>query len=98
MAANVVKSSRRGAAPGERRGGRKKGTPNKSTAELKALAGVHAETAIKALVGIAQNSESDAARVSAIKELLDRGFGRSTQSVDLTGAVSFTGLDVTIKR
>lgn len=34
--AKVAKSSNRGSKPGERRGGRKKSTPNKTTAEIKA--------------------------------------------------------------
>lgn len=33
--AKVAKTSNRGSAPGERRGGRKKGTPNKHTAAVK---------------------------------------------------------------
>lgn len=35
MNATVAQKSRRGSAPGERRGGRVKGTPNKITAKLK---------------------------------------------------------------
>ena len=34
--AEVAKTSNRGSAPGERRGGRQKGTPNKLTASVKA--------------------------------------------------------------
>lgn len=41
---------------------------------------VHAPKAIKELARLATASESDAARVSAIKELLDRGFGRAPQA------------------
>ena len=37
--AKVAKSSRRGSAKGERRGGRQKGTPNKKTAELQEILG-----------------------------------------------------------
>jgi hypothetical protein len=35
------------------------------------------------LVRIFGHSESDAARVAAIKEIFDRGFGRPKQSVDM---------------
>lgn len=98
MSAKVAKSSKRGSAPGERRGGRKKGTLNKSTADLKAIAGQYTEEAVEALVKVIRGTESDAARVSAVKELLDRAHGRATQSVDVSGDMTFKGLDVTIRR
>ena len=41
-----------GSKPGERRGGRKPGTPNKVTAELAGLARVHTADAIARLVAI----------------------------------------------
>jgi hypothetical protein len=59
--------------------GRVKGVPNKSTKDIKALAQVHTPAALKTLVSIMGASESDAARVSAAKELLDRGYGKSPQ-------------------
>ena len=65
-----------GAIPGA---GRKPGVPNKATAEIKALAQVHASVAIKELARLAVGAESEAARVAAIKELLDRGYGKSSQ-------------------
>lgn len=68
-------------AAGYKTGGRKPGTPNKSTAAIKALAQEHAETVIVELARLAIESESDAARVAAIKELLDRGFGKSPQAI-----------------
>lgn len=69
----------RGSQPGERRGGRQKGTPNKATADVKALAQKHAPAAITELARLATKAESEAARVSAIKELLDRAYGKSKQ-------------------
>lgn len=63
--------------------GRPKGVPNKATAELKALAQVHAPMAIEKLVQLIQHAESEAAQVAAIRELLDRGFGKPSQA--LTG-------------
>lgn len=66
-------------------GGRAKGTPNKATAEIKALARLHAEKAMKELARLALNAESEAARVAAIKELFDRGFGKPAQSVQHSG-------------
>ena len=75
----------RGAKPGERRGGRKKGTPNKATAGLKELAQQYTADALRVLSEIMLNVESPpAARVAASNSLLDRGYGRPPQA--LTGA------------
>lgn len=65
--------------------GRPAGRPNKITADIKALAQVHAETAITELATILTTSESDQARIAAAKELLDRGFGKATQHSEITG-------------
>jgi len=56
--------------------------PNKVTADIKALAQTHGEAAIKELHRIATTAENDATRVAAIRELLDRGFGKATQYVE----------------
>ncbi len=64
--------------------GRPKGSLNKSTKDIKALAQKHTPEALKTLVRIMGKSESDAARVAAAKELLDRGYGRATQTIDTT--------------
>lgn len=72
----------RGSKPGERRGGRRKGTLNKATADVKAAAQQYTAEAIEALIGIVRASESDAARVAAVKELLDRGHGKARQPID----------------
>lgn len=71
-----------GSKPGERRGGRPKGGLNKATADVKAVAQIYTEEAVNALAVIMRTSESDAAKVAAIKELLDRGHGKSPQSLD----------------
>ena len=62
-----------------RTGGRVKGTPNKATADIKALARVHTAAAMKELARLALEAESERARVAAIKELFDRGFGKASQ-------------------
>ena len=83
---------------GKREGaGRKPGIPNKATAEIKALAQVHAEIAIRELARLAVSAESEAARVAAIKELLDRGYGKSAQSVTGEGGEGAVQLHHTIK-
>lgn len=73
--------------PGGRRegAGRKPGVPNKATAEIKAIAQQYTDKAIKALAQIVESSESDAARVSAANALLDRGWGKAVQGVEVTG-------------
>lgn len=81
----------RGSKPGERRGGRKPGSPNKVTAakaegiDVKALAGQYTEMAIAQLAHLAQNATSEAARVAAVNSLLDRGHGKATQAVEHSG-------------
>ena len=66
---------------GRKTGGRVKGVPNKATREIKALAQQYTDQALTTLVQVMQASESDAARVAAARELLDRGYGKSTQAV-----------------
>lgn len=77
-------------AAGRKTGGRVRGTPNKATADIKALAMAHAPAAMKELARLAIKAESEAARVAAIKELFDRGFGKAKQSVELDGSLSVT--------
>jgi hypothetical protein len=69
--------------PGQSRtktGGRKKGTPNKATREVKDLAQQYAPDALKELARLAREAENESARVSAIKELLDRAYGKAPQA------------------
>jgi hypothetical protein len=76
----------RGSAPGERRGGRRPGTPNKHPSEIKAVAAQHGPaiiTKLAELAGVIEGNAADsqAVQVQAMKELLDRGFGRPVQPV-----------------
>lgn len=67
-------------------GGRQKGTPNKITADIKEIAQSFGHEAITHLVEIARNGDAPpAARVAAVKEILDRGYGKARQDVELTG-------------
>jgi hypothetical protein len=76
----VAKTSNRGSAPGERRGGRKAGVPNKATASLKEIARQYTDDALETLATIMGNEgEPAAARVSAANALLDRGYGKPSQ-------------------
>lgn len=54
---------------------------SKSLTEIRSLARSHTETALSALAGIAQNGQSESARVAASVALLDRGWGKPTQPV-----------------
>jgi hypothetical protein len=67
-------------AKGRKTGGRKPGIPNKATRELKELAQPYAPEAIATLCEIMQHGETEAARVAAARELLDRGYGRPAGS------------------
>lgn len=64
---------------GQRIGGRQPGTPNKATAEIRDLARKYTPEALKELARLTTQAESEQARVSAIKELFDRAYGKSTQ-------------------
>jgi hypothetical protein len=77
-------------AKGVKTGGRRAGTPNKVTADIKALAQNYAADAITMLATILTTSENDSARIAAAKELLDRGYGRASQAVELNGEVGLT--------
>ena len=62
--------------------GRQRGTPNKSTAEIKALARVEGPACIELLAAFRDDASHPVmARIEAIKVLLDRGYGRPSQSV-----------------
>lgn len=80
MTAKVARSSNRGSKSGERRGGRKAGTPNKSTATLKELAREYTAEALNTLAKVLAGGEGipAAAQVAAAKELLDRGYGKAS--------------------
>ena len=54
----------------------------KATAEIRSLARVHTESALKVLAGVMNQSEAPAAaRVSAAQALLDRGWGKPSQPI-----------------
>jgi len=77
-------------AGGRRSGaGRPKGSPNQVTSVPRLVVGELARTftddALYTLVDIAKNGRTESARVSAAIALLDRGYGRPPQSMELTG-------------
>lgn len=63
-------------ARGRKTGGRKAGTPNRSTAEVKALAQQYGAAALEKLAWLMHNAESDMTKLMACKEILDRAYGK----------------------
>lgn len=65
--------------------GRPKGVPNHATRDIKALAQSYGPAAILSLAKLAgmipgeDGAVSEPARISAIKELMDRGYGKAVQ-------------------
>ena len=77
--------------------GRKPGSLNKSTQDVKALALKYCPAAMAELGRLAVQAESEQARVSAIKELLDRGYGKSAVTVGGTGPNGEIMLGIDVK-
>src|SRR5271156_2013028 len=75
----------RGSKPGERRGGRQKGTPNKTTAEIRELAQAHGPDAIAEAARLMKSAQSEATRIAAIGLILDRGYGKSIEKMEYGG-------------
>jgi hypothetical protein len=69
----------KGSPKGVKQGGRKPGTPNKATAEVKAYAQQYAPAVLEELARLATKAKSEQARVAAGKEILDRAYGKATQ-------------------
>jgi hypothetical protein len=94
----IIKTMAKGTWGGKRPGtggrrpgsGRRKGTPNFMTRELKEICRQEAPILVKELIRLATGAESEAVRVAAIKELFDRGYGRSVQPIhgEMTYGVS----------
>ncbi len=77
-------------------GGRVAGTPNKVTADIKALAQQHGPDAIARLVKMMTTSKNEDIQFRAIKELLDRGYGRAKQALEVGGLNGAPHVTVTV--
>jgi len=55
----------------------------KKSKDAKALALDYAPAALAELARLATSADSESARVAAIRELLDRGFGKARQAVEI---------------
>jgi hypothetical protein len=58
---------------------------SKSLTEIRSLARSYTEMAIQTLAGVAQNGQSESARVAAAEAILSRGWGKPSQPVDGDG-------------
>lgn len=68
-------------------GGRQAGTPNKATADVKAVAGSYTTAALETLASIMQDGTAPhSARVSAANALLDRAVGKPRQELEHAGS------------
>jgi len=68
-------------------GGRQKGTPNHATSEIKELARQHGQAALATIVQLMHSAENDQTRLAAAKELIDRGYGKAAQAVEVEGTL-----------
>ena len=71
----------RGSAPGERRGGRQKGTRNKVGADLRAVAREYTLTGLKVVLE-ALEDPSVMARLRAVDMLWERGWGKAQAHIE----------------
>ena len=63
-------------------GGRPKGQGNKIAASIKELCQKAGPELVAELLRLAKHSRSEMVRIAAAKELLDRGFGKSKQTIE----------------
>lgn len=76
-------------------GGRKPGSRNKVTADVKEAAQAFTDDALNTLAMIMRNdNEPAAARVSAANAILDRGHGKPKQSMDVDATVEATVTEI----
>jgi hypothetical protein len=73
--------------PRVKTGGRKKGSLNKVTKDIKLLSRPYTAEAVETLASVMRIGETHAVRVAAAKELLDRAWGKSSQPVEHSGNV-----------
>ncbi len=76
-------------ARGQKTGGRRKGMPNKVTAEIKEAFRKHGKELVKALLALTK-SDDERVRLSAINACLDRGWGKPPQAVEAKVEGDFT--------
>jgi hypothetical protein len=58
------------------------------------LARVYTAQALDTIARVMLQGDTDTARVMAAKELLDRGYGKSKQTVDMSGNLTVTSVKI----
>lgn len=67
----------------------------KAPTEIRSIARAHTKTAINVLAGIVRQEKAPpAARVAAANALLDRGWGKPTQHVDMDAKVEGVTVEI----
>jgi hypothetical protein len=66
-----------------RQSGNPAGRPRKAIGDLSASARKYSQLALQTIVDICLYANADRDRLTAAKELLDRGFGKSLQPIDM---------------
>lgn len=66
---------------GNRGKGRPKGALNKATKDIKELARAHGPEVIEGFWRLFKEADSDAAKIAAGKEILDRAYGKASQPI-----------------
>jgi hypothetical protein len=79
---------------GMKLGGRKKGTPNKSTSEIRTLAQEYGPEAIRRLVSLMRQSDDRKLQFAAARELLYRGYGPPKEPEDSSQEVGPLNLNI----
>ena len=62
-------------------GGRKKGTPNKTTADIKAAFREHGQEFVRAMLKLTKSKDENV-RLKALQVCLDRGYGKAVQHIE----------------
>lgn len=70
-----------GSRPGERRGGRQKGSTNKTKKDTREIFLAHGPEAVQTIIDLMKNSRHDNVRLGAANSLLDRAYGKPTQPI-----------------
>lgn len=65
--------------------GRPKGAVNKATRDIKEICRGHGPEVIEGLLRLSKEADSDASKIAASKEILDRAYGKARQPLDGPG-------------
>ncbi len=68
----------------QKTGGRRRGTPNKATGEIKVALQRHGTELVEALLALTK-SDDERVRLAAITAALDRGWGKPAQAIQVRG-------------